>query len=85
MERVKLVRLERAIEKVAILIDQTGEDFWPILERLEAERDALMSREARLARYLSQSAGSWAMQKRRTVRSHPSLVSRETRLLKREA
>ncbi len=85
MEQAKLARLERSIEKIAILIDQTGEDFWPILERLEAERDALISREARLARYLSRSAGTQAMQKRLTVRSLPSLVSRETRLLKREA
>ncbi|WP_133162128.1 hypothetical protein [Hyphococcus luteus] len=85
MEQVKLVRLERAIEKVAILIDQTGEDFWPILERLEAERDALISREVRLAKYLSQSAGSRGRQKRRNGRSLSSLVRRETPLLKREA
>ena len=56
MSKISIERLERAIEKVAMLIDQTGEDFWPILERLEAERDSLISRRERLHRYLPRSS-----------------------------
>ncbi len=53
MEPVTLERIDRAIRIVAGLIDQTGEDFWPVLDRLEQERAALAEREARLAKYLS--------------------------------
>ncbi len=52
MEPVTLQRIDRAIRIVAGLIDQTGEDFWPVLDRLEKERAALAEREARLAKYL---------------------------------
>lgn len=52
MAAVTLDRLEEAIRSLALLIHQTGEDFWPILERLETERDALVSRQARLAAYI---------------------------------
>ncbi len=52
MEPVTLERIDRAIRIVAALIDQTGEDFWPVLDRLEQERAALAEREARLAKYL---------------------------------
>ncbi|KJS39618.1 MAG: hypothetical protein VR74_01455 [Hyphomonas sp. BRH_c22] len=58
MSRIDADRLERAITKVARLIDRAGDDFWPILERLEAERDDLVSRQARLARYLSEGRGT---------------------------
>jgi len=35
------------------LIDMSGDTYWPILERLEAEHAALADREERLARYLA--------------------------------
>jgi hypothetical protein len=56
MTIVSVQRIENAIRIVAGLIDQTGEDFWPVLDRLERERDALAEREARLAKYLAQDA-----------------------------
>lgn len=49
-----LERLDKAIWVVARLIDESGEDFWPILDRLEAERQDLHSRQDRLDRLLSQ-------------------------------
>ncbi|WP_084398362.1 hypothetical protein [Henriciella aquimarina] len=52
MSEIDIERIERAIKKLAVLIDETGEDFWPILERLEAERDKILSRKQRLERYL---------------------------------
>ena len=52
MQKVTIEKLNEAIEKLAKLIDQTGEDLWPILERLEEERDKIISREKRLRRYL---------------------------------
>jgi len=47
-----LPRLERAIRIIAWLIDQDGDAYWPILDRLEAERDALLTRKKRLEKYL---------------------------------
>ena len=52
MSEIDIERIERAIKKLAVLIDETGEDFWPILERLEIERDKILSRKERLVRYL---------------------------------
>tara|TARA_B100000678_G_scaffold288457_1_gene296967 strand:+ start:579 stop:761 length:183 start_codon:yes stop_codon:yes gene_type:complete len=52
MQKITIEKLNEAIEKLAKLIDQTGEDLWPIVERLEAERDKILSREERLRRYL---------------------------------
>ena len=53
MQPVSAQRIEKAIRIVARLIDTSGDAYWPILERLEAEHAALASREARLARYLA--------------------------------
>lgn len=53
MTSVNTDQLDSAIRKVALLISQSGEDYWPILERLEAERDALLSRQRRLAFYVA--------------------------------
>ena len=53
MQRVSAQRIENAIRIVARLIDMSGETYWPILERLEAEHAALADREERLARYLA--------------------------------
>jgi hypothetical protein len=53
MQPVSVQRIENAIRIVARLIDMSGDAYWPILERLEAELGALASREERLARYLA--------------------------------
>lgn len=53
MDPISIERLDRAILKVARLIETTGENYWPVLERLETERDARLSRERRLRQYLS--------------------------------
>lgn len=53
MQPVSAQRIENAIRIVARLIDMSGDAYWPILERLEAELAALASREERLARYLA--------------------------------
>ena len=53
MQPVSAQRIENAIRIVARLIDMDGDEYWPILERLEAELTALASREERLARYLA--------------------------------
>ncbi|MBV5262146.1 hypothetical protein FLX56_27545 [Synechococcus moorigangaii CMS01] len=53
MQPVSAQRIENAIRIVARLIDISGDAYWPILERLEAEHAALASREERLARYLA--------------------------------
>jgi hypothetical protein len=53
MQPVSAQRIENAIRIVARLIDMSGETYWPILERLEAEHAALADREERLARYLA--------------------------------
>jgi hypothetical protein len=53
MDPISIERLDRAILKIARLIETTGENYWPVLERLEAEREACASRELRLQRYLS--------------------------------
>lgn len=52
MSRVDLPRLERAMRMVARLIERDGDVYWPILERLEAERDGYLSRRERLKSYL---------------------------------
>jgi hypothetical protein len=53
MQLVSIQRIENAIRVVAQLIDMSGEAYWPVLERLEAEHAALASREERLSRYLA--------------------------------
>ena len=53
MQPVSAQRIENAIRIVARLIDMSGDTYWPILERLEAEHAALADREERLARYLA--------------------------------
>jgi hypothetical protein len=53
MDPISIERLDRAIIKIARLIETTGENYWPVLERLETERDARLSRERRLRQYLS--------------------------------
>lgn len=53
MQPVSVQRIENAIRIVARLIDMSGDAYWPILERLEAELAALAGREERLARYLA--------------------------------
>lgn len=53
MQPVSAQRIENAIRIVARLIDMSGDEYWPVLERLEAEHAALASREERLARYLA--------------------------------
>ena len=52
MSRVDLPRLERAMRMVARLIERDGDIYWPILERLETERDEFISRRDRLKTYL---------------------------------
>jgi len=37
---------------VASLIQQSGGKFWPVFDRLEAERNVLISRKSRLSFYL---------------------------------
>jgi hypothetical protein len=51
MQPVSVQRIGKAIRIVARLIDMSGDAYWPILERLEAELAALASREEHLARY----------------------------------
>ena len=47
-----LARIETALQRVALLIE-SGEDWaWDIWDRLENEREALLKRRERLARYL---------------------------------
>ncbi|MBK8199716.1 MAG: hypothetical protein IPK75_15305 [Acidobacteria bacterium] len=53
MRPVSAQRIENAIRIVARLIELSGDVYWPILERLEAEHAALADREERLARYLA--------------------------------
>ena len=53
MQPVSAQRIENAIRIVARLIDMSGDTYWPILERLEAEHAALADREERLAWYLA--------------------------------
>lgn len=38
---------------IAQLIERGGDAYWPILERLEAERDEHLSRQKRLKTYLA--------------------------------
>lgn len=45
--------LESALRSVAMLIEQHGQKYWPIFERLEDELEALRSRRARLASVLA--------------------------------
>ncbi len=52
MANVDIIRLERAICIVASLVEQSGDSFWPIFDRLESEREIILMREARLRRYL---------------------------------
>ena len=56
MAHVDLERLDQAIARIARLIASTGEDYWPLLDRLEAERDMLISRRERLTRYVREPA-----------------------------
>jgi hypothetical protein len=51
-------RIQQAIRTLAELISSGHERLWPILERLEAERDALLDRRERLARYVDTPANA---------------------------
>jgi len=74
MQPVSAQRIENAIRIVARLIDMSGDAYWPILERLEAELAALASREDRLARYLA----------RERPQSAQRLLPKPTRSIPRE-
>ena len=52
MRRIDLPRLENAMRIIAQLIERGDDSYWPILERLEAERDDNLSRRKRLKTYL---------------------------------
>lgn len=52
MSRIDLPRLENAMRIIAQLIERGDDAYWPILERLEAERDDYLSRRKRLKTYL---------------------------------
>jgi hypothetical protein len=52
MSSVTPERIQQAIRTLAELISSGHDRLWPILERLEAERDALLDRRERLARYV---------------------------------
>jgi hypothetical protein len=58
MSSVTPERLQQAIRTLAELISSGHDRLWPILERLEAERDALLDRRERLARYVDMPANS---------------------------
>jgi len=53
MSRIDLPRLENAMRIIAQLIERGDDAYWPILERLEAERDDYLSRRKRLKTYLT--------------------------------
>ena len=76
MQPVSAQRIENAIRIIARLIDMSGDAYWPILERLEAELAALASREERLARYL---AGGRPQAARRLLPKPTRLVPGEDR------
>ncbi len=52
MDEITIERIDNAIRFVARLIDAVSDAYWPILDRLEKERDDLLRRQARLDRYL---------------------------------
>ena len=76
MQPVSAQRIENAIRIVARLIELSGDSYWPILERLEAEHAALASREERLARYL---AGGQPQAARRLLPKPTRSIPREDR------
>lgn len=76
MQPVSAQRIENATRIVARLIDMDGDEYWPILERLEAELAALASREERLARYL---AGGRPLVARRLLPKPTRSMPREDR------
>lgn len=41
--------IDRGLAKVATIIEMYGDDYWPIFERLEMEREKLVGRAERLA------------------------------------
>ncbi len=45
---ITLERLEKAMATLAAVIERRGDAAWPIFERLERERDALLDRKKRL-------------------------------------
>jgi len=49
---ITLEDIEIALVSIARIIDRYGDQYWPIFERLEAERDSLLSRQSRLDKYL---------------------------------
>lgn len=63
---------------VARLIDRGDEAYWPILERLEAERDNYLSRRERLRTYLRpQSKDAFSKIRLVAIKSnHPDLENR---------
>ncbi|PLX36981.1 MAG: hypothetical protein C0605_07895 [Hyphomicrobiales bacterium] len=44
-----LHNLDHALAKLAVIIETHGPQYWPIFERLEAERDELATRQQRLS------------------------------------
>ena len=88
---IELNRIERAIQTVALLIQETGEMYWPILERLELERDLRQSRQIRLSNYLASSQKTlpprgrglsrsrrWPNRSRRIRSSTPAAIMRSS-------
>jgi len=53
MSRIDLPRLKNAMRIIAQLIERGDDAYWPILERLETERDDYLSRRRRLRTYLT--------------------------------
>lgn len=45
---ITLERLERAMGTLAAIIEKDGDAAWPIFERLERERDAILDKRRRL-------------------------------------
>ena len=76
MQPVSAQRIENAIRIIARLIELSGDVYWPILERLEAEHAALADREERLALYL---AGERPQAARRLLPKPTRSIPREDR------
>ena len=45
---ITLDRIERAMATLAAVIEKKGDGAWPIFERLERERDAILDKKRRL-------------------------------------
>lgn len=49
--------LEGALRNAALIVEQLGEQYWPVFERLESELEARTSRKSRVAAYLQPQQG----------------------------